>query len=617
MTLIDAPENPGRRQFFRSLVKSAADGTERKAWSVVEGLSAGSGDVFWSGLQAGEDLFVVGDEGAIFRFREGAWQRMDAPVRTPIHAIWKTPQGGLIAVGWMGAVLTFDGQAWVLERGCIVGKDGKYAGVSENTPLFAIAGDETGTAWAVGDNGTILRLDRGDWVAEVSGTDAHLRAITVLSNGNVVAAGAQGTVLLRDPGGSWQGLDCPIASNFQAVAALSETEIILAGGRYFVDENGFKGELIRWREGTFEKRHSDKAFSRFRALAAYRDGLLSVGDRGQIWHIRTARADRLDSGTRHDLLGILPLASGEAIAVGDFGTVLTAAPDFHRHLASPAALKAADLPVWQDMESGTDRQLWGLWHDRRDNTIFACGEEGTLVRYAGDGWERLPSAGDIGFHCLCDAPDGGLFAAGQLGEIHHFDGSAWRKHFDLHVDVTILSLWSDGNGHIFAAGDEGLLLAWDGETWQRMTSGTKSALYNLWGPDSEHLLAVGDFGLILRWNGKRWDEFHAGTENFLFDVWGDRLDNIFIVGLSGTIGHFDGRRWTLTPARARSDLLAISGGDDGVIAVGAAGTALRFTGKDWIANRTGFDGGLRAVCAETPYGAIAAGDQGTILQRMR
>jgi len=617
MTLTEAPENPGRRRFFRNLVRSAAKPSDEISWTPVDGLSAGSGDVFWSGLQAGDDLFVVGDEGAVFRFRDGAWQRMDVPVRTPIHAIWKRPQGGLIAVGWMGAILSFDGQAWALERGCVVGADGKYAANAENMPLFALAGDETGTAWAVGDHGTILRLDDDGWVAEASGTDSHLRAVTVLPDGNIIVAGANGAVLRRENDGRWYGLDCPVASNFQAVAALSETEFMLAGGRYFVDENGFRGELIRWRDGAFEKVHRDKAFSRFRALAPYRDGLLSVGDRGQIWYLTASGAGRLNCGARHDLLGIVALASGEAIAVGDFGTVLTATPDFHRNLASPARLQAADLPVWQAMVSGTDRQLWGLWHDRRDDAAYACGEEGTLVRFDGDGWEALPPAGDIGFHCLCDAPDGGLFAAGQLGEIHHFDGSVWRKHFDLHVDVTILSLWSDGNGSIFAAGDEGLLLAWDGETWQRMTGGAKSALYNLWGTDSNHLLAVGDFGLILRWNGERWDEFHAGTENFLFDVWGDRLDNIFIVGLSGTIGHFDGRRWTLTPARARSDLLAISGGEDGVVAVGAAGTALRYDGKDWIADLTGFEGGLRAVCAATSHGTIAAGDQGTILRRMR
>lgn len=617
MTLIDAPENPGRRQFFRTLIKNPADTADRMSWSVVEGLSAGSGDVFWSGLQNADDLFIVGDEGSIFRFRDGAWHRMEVPVRTPIHAIWRSPQGELVAVGWMGAILSFDGDSWALARGCVIGGDGKYAAVSDNTPLFAISGDENGTAWAVGDNGTILRCDDGTWVAEDSGTNAHLRAITVLPDGKIVAAGGQGTVLLRESEGNWQVIECPVASNFQAVAAVSDTEIIFAGGRYFVGENGFRGDLIRMRDGVFEKLHSDKTFSRFRALVPYRDGLLSVGDRGHIWYVQRGRADRLDSGTRHDLLGIVPLASGEAIAVGDFGTVLTAAPDFHRHLASPAALRAADLPVWQIMESKTDRQLWGLWHDRRDDAVYACGEEGTLVRFAGDSWETLPPAGDTGFHCLCDAPDGGLFAAGQLGEIHHFDGSIWRKHFDLHIDVTILALWSDGNGRIFAAGDEGLLLAWDEETWQRVTSGTKSALYNLWGPDSDHLLAVGDFGLVLRWNGERWDEFHAGTENFLFDVWGDRLDNIFIVGLSGTIGHFDGRRWTLTPARARSDLLAVSGGDDGVIAVGAAGTALRYDGNDWIADITGFDGGLRAVCAATPHGTFAAGDKGTILQRRR
>ena len=101
----------------------------------------------------------------------------------------------------------------------------------------------------------------------------------------------------------------------------------------------------------------------------------------------------------------------------------------------------------------------------------------------------------------------------------------------------------------------------------------------------------------------------------LISLWGDALDNIFVVGLSGTIGQFDGRRWTLTPARARSDLLAVTGGEAGVFAVGAGGAALRHRGRVWQSDVTGFDGGLRAVSAGDVSGVMAAGDAGTILRR--
>ncbi len=433
--------------------------------------------------------------------------------------------------------------------------------------------------------------------------------------GRLVAAGNDGAVLTSAGDGVWTTLDCPVRSGFQALLPLGEDEVLLAGGRYFIDANGFRGDLLRWRAGMFEKIEADEPLARLRALAAYRDGALAVGDQGRIYFIKGNRIDRLESATRHDLMGIAPLPTGEALAVGDFGTVLTAASDVQQVLAAPASISGEDTPSWECMESGVDRQLWGLWNDERDGMLYACGEEGTVLRFDGERLgQQLFRVVDLDV-ALTASSDGGLLAAGQLGEIHHFDGERWRKQFDLHVDITILSFWAESSEKIFAVGDEGLVLHWDGETWERMTSGTRSALYGLWGQDAEHLLAVGDFGMILRWNGKRWDEFHAGTENFLFDVWGNGLDDIYVVGLSGTIGHFDGRQWTLTPARARSDLLAVDGGDQGVFAVGAGGIAFRHDGRTWQTDVTGTDSGLRALSAGSSHGVLAAGDGGTIVRR--
>ena len=606
---------PSRRRLFRRLIEGDPDDPRRRPWRQVDGLAAGPGDVFWAAWASAGDVFVAGDEGAIFHFDGEIWQRLAVPVPVPIHALSGLSRDRLHAVGWMGAILAFDGETWRKQRGCIVGDDGKYAAVEENTPLFDLTGDEDGQLWAVGDDGVILACRGGLWQREESGTPAHLRAVARMSDGRMFAAGNDGTVLTSPGDGVWEVLECPVRSGFQAILPLGDDELLLAGGRYFIDANGFRGDLLRWHAGKFDKIEADDPLPRLRDLAAYRDGALAVGDQGRIYFIRGRRIDRLESATRHDLMGITPLPTGEALAVGDFGTVLTAAPDPHDVLAAPALVGGEDTPSWERMASGVDRQLWGLWSDGRDRTLYACGEEGTVLRFDADRWEKLPPVGDIGIHCLTASSDGGLLAAGQLGEIHHFDGTRWRKHFDLHVDITILSFWAESPDRIFAVGDEGLILHWDGETWQRMTSGTRSALYGLWGMDAEHLLAVGDFGMILRWNGKRWDEFHAGTESFLFDVWGDALDNIFVVGLSGTIGHFDGRRWTVTPARARSDLLAVAGGEDEVFAVGANGIALRHDGRSWCGDPTGVDCGLRTVTVDAAHGVFAGGDGGTILWR--
>ena len=606
------PEMVSRRGLFRSQFGARPD-TET-GWFSVDGIAAGPGDVFWDGWADDAGVFVVGDDGVIFHFDGVDWQRQPAPAPVPIHALWGRDRSDLWAVGWMGLILHHDGTEWQQVRGCVVDSAGKYPSVAENTPLFDICCTDDGLAWAVGDRGTILHFDGTGWVTEDAGTRAHLRSVIVLGDGQVMASGADGTVLHRNRNGGWSQLPCSVSSNFTAAMALGDNAALLAGGRYFVDANGFRGDLVLWNGETFEKLFHNMEFSRFRAIGAVADGIVTLGDSGHIHLIREDRIDRVQSGTGHDLLGLVTLPSDEALAVGDFGTILIGDGDALSCFA-PAVLAGEDATCWADMDSGTDRQLWGVWHDPDKNDLYACGEEGTVLFLDRGQWERLPPAGDLSIHDLTRAPDGGLLAAGQLGEIHHFDGQVWRKHFDLFMDVTLLSIWSDGAGQIFAAGDEGLVLRWTGSDWERMPSGTKSALYGLWGMDGDHLLAVGDFGQIMRWNGRRWDEFNAGTENFLFDVWGRSLNEIFIVGLSGTIGQFDGSRWQITPARARNDLLALTGTANDVIAVGAAGAAVRFDGRRWHMDPTGTTAGLRAVAVDAAGRYFTAGDGGTILRR--
>lgn len=626
------PVNAGRRGFFRRLAgaEAAADAAPARHWRPVDGLDAGAGDVFWTVWADAATVLVAGDDGTVLRHRDGGWSRLACPVMLPLHALWGPSPDALVAVGWMGAILTADGDGWRHDRGGRVGADGRYAAVPENRPLFAVTGDATGRLWAVGDGGTILTRPPGctrpdAWQAEDSGTRMHLRAVTGLGDGRVLAAGADGTVLLRRRDGTWTALDCPVRTGVQAVLALGPDAVLLAGGRYFAADNGFRGDLLRWRDGRFSRLGTDLPLPRLRALAAADGGAVAVGDKGRIFVVRPDGVLPLDSPTRHDLLAIAARPDGGLIAAGDFGTVLAATgatgatgahdPDPAPPLAAPAVAAGAGRSRWTPVASGTDRQLWGVWQDPRDGALLACGEDGIVLRRDGGGWDRLPPAGDLGLHALGAAPDGGILAAGQLGEIHHFDGARWRRHVDLHVDVTILALWTDGRT-VVAVGDEGLILRWDGTDWHRVASGTRAALYGLWGLDDRHMLAVGDFGLVLRWNGDHWDAFHAGTEAFLFDVWGRGLDDIHIVGLSGTLGHFDGRRWTLTPARARADLLAVDGGDAGVVAVGAAGTALAWNGATgvWDADPTGVDAGLRAVVVAADGSVIAVGDGGTILE---
>ncbi|NLY58838.1 MAG: glycosyl hydrolase [Gammaproteobacteria bacterium] len=611
--------NAERRQFFRQLLGGDDQAPQRAPWRRVPEVGAGDGDVLWSGWAGDGEVFVVGDEGMVLRYTGASddsspqWQRQSVPTQLPLHGIWGNRADQLIAVGWMGTVLHFDGDQWQQRRGAIVDDNGRFAACVENTPLFAIDGNEQGQAWAVGDDGLILHFDGSDWHQEVSPTRANLRAVACAANGRVYAAGGDGTVLMRDVDGRWLALDCPFGSGFQALLLTGEDELLLAGGRYFVDPGGFRGELVRYRQGKFQTLTFDTPMPRLRSLKAYKDGVLMVGDQGHLFYLKGLQLNRLESNSIHDLMDIITLPTGEALAVGDFGSIMTAAVNFTAALAAPAA--AREQSRWQPMISTGKRQLWGI-HEGVDGTCYACGEAGTVLVLEGDQWRALPAPSELNVHCLWDTGNG-LFAAGQHGRIYRYDGSDWQLHYDLHLDLTILGLWGSAPDDLYAVGDEGLILHYDGLGWKRMPSGTQSALYGLYGWGQDRLLAVGDFGLVLRYNGRDWAEFNVGTENFLYSIWGPELDDIYAVGLSGSLAHFNGQRWQLQPTRLRDDLLSISGtGPDRAWAVGTRGRIMRLKNGQWQQETSGTDLGLRAVCASRSGAVYAVGDRGIILRRV-
>ena len=613
--------SPSRRRFFSKLLATDSDAPNRAAWHRVPEVGASDGDVLWSGTVINNTLFVVGDEGMVLCYNGEAdnqgrlWQPMDISSKLPLHGIWGLTLDNIFAVGWMGCLLHYDGTQWHSLRGGVIDKrTDRFAACEENTPLFAIDGNQQGEAWAVGDNGLILHFDGQNWQQEKSPTQINLRAVLCTTDNKVYAAGAEGTVLMRDAQGLWISLDCPLSSGFHALLMMDDGSLLLGGGRYFVDQGGFRGEMVLYKDGAFKALNFDQAMPRLRALKAYKDGVLIVGDQGHLYYLNNWRIDKLESNSRHDLMDIIVLSTGEALVVGDFGTIMTAAEDFTQALAPPP--QAAEASPWQAMTSPTDRQLWHIT-EGPDGSCYTCGEEGTVLRLIKDAdqWEQLPTPSDLTVHCLWDS-GAGLFAAGQLGRIFRFDGEKWTLHFDLHLDITILAMWGSGPNSIYAVGDEGLVLHFNGLNWQRMPSGTKSALYSLWAWDDERMLAPGDFGLMLRYNGKEWTEFNVGSENFLYGVWGDSLSNIYAVGLSGTLAHFNGQRWQQMATRLRADLLAISGSKQaGVFIVGTHGSVMRLQDDQWLTEESGTEVGLRSVCATQAGTIYAVGDRGTIIRR--
>src|SRR5690554_3297900 len=100
---MNQPANAERRKLFRQLLGTEKTGIGARApWRRVAEVSAGDGDVIWSGWAGNGEVFVVGDEGMILCYpgdgglQQPQWQQLDSGVKLPLHGIWGTAAHSLI-----------------------------------------------------------------------------------------------------------------------------------------------------------------------------------------------------------------------------------------------------------------------------------------------------------------------------------------------------------------------------------------------------------------------------------------------------------------------------------------------------------------------------------------
>jgi hypothetical protein len=86
--------------------------------------------------------------------------------------------------------------------------------------------------WAVGDAGTILRFDGGQWRPSTSGSSNRLRAVWGVADASVWAVGDKGTILHWD-GGSWKAETSNTTDDLYSVWGTGAGDVWAAGGGPF------------------------------------------------------------------------------------------------------------------------------------------------------------------------------------------------------------------------------------------------------------------------------------------------------------------------------------------------------------------------------------------------
>lgn len=262
------PLNGGSALYERGLdrLDSDIDYVERDgAWAPFESPALTTRALTtWQDGPGSETVVAVGEDGSILKRYGNTWAYMNGATDRELMAIAAAPAtNGLtdnaIAVGQGGVAIHWDGLIWRQEE---TGTPATLEGVAFGSEevAFAIAGPHLlrwdGQSWsflyqastnlhgvvapsadevyAVGDGGTIVHGWGGDLQETAIGAAGALNAVTIASDGTLVAAGDGGLVVTGDAAGgigqAWQVEETKTNHDLQAAWARGE-EVFAVGSR--------------------------------------------------------------------------------------------------------------------------------------------------------------------------------------------------------------------------------------------------------------------------------------------------------------------------------------------------------------------------------------------------
>ena len=238
-----------------------------------------------------DDVWAVGELGKTWHFDGKYWKEIQAPTERDLTAVWGTEED-LWAVG-EGALLQWKDGSWVM-------------GLEPSPFLRAIWGPNSEEAWAVGDDGAVLRYIKGRWTTVKLRTKADLVAVWGTDSDNVWIVGEDG-IILHFKNGEWV-MGFGESPFLRAVWGTSDTDIWAVG-----DEGSmlhYDGR--RWKSADFGV---EKDLLGLYGLNS--ENIFAVGTRGTILKFDGNTWRPVASGTERDLYDIWLSEEGNPIAVGD------------------------------------------------------------------------------------------------------------------------------------------------------------------------------------------------------------------------------------------------------------------------------------------------------------
>jgi hypothetical protein len=509
------------------------DGT---SWSsndlsnLIDASGAGLGVLYGVYAASPTSVWAVGHTGVnalIIHYDGEKWASQPLMAATPqvLRAIWGFGTDKLWAVGDGGVIRVFDGTQWIADKS------------PTGAALSSIHGLAAHDVWAVGANGTAAHWNGTAWANANMGLSGALSSVQVdiaapppvmdagmpmpapmpmLDSGmpmdpvgpwSVWAFGEKGHVF-RYNGTVWAPLASGTEVPLWAATRLRAGTLIAVGDH---------GQVSRF-EG--DARQSLSEGSRRNHLAMWGDGkaLWLVGDEidrrdASGWKTMTSPTERALYGVWGDKSGVWAVGTGGTIVRYENGMLQT-----------------------RDVTAAADAWLHGVWGAA--NTVWIVGDAGlTLVAAAGS-FIKVATPVRSNLTDVWGIADDAFWAVGDGGTVLRWDGMAWLRVPTGPMGGSVQNLravWGSAKNDVWVVGVEGTILHWNGERFTSMSQTAGYSLNDIWGRSASEIYAVGSGGTALRYDGSSWSTLQTGTSSSLQSVFGDDSGRVFAAGLDGVV----------------------------------------------------------------------------------
>jgi cysteine-rich repeat protein len=281
-----------------------------------------------------------------------------------------------------------------------------------NNGLTGILSTRIGDFFAVGEDGTILKLIEGVWAPEDIREPRH--KVTLFDIGGedgdsagILAVGASGIILRRELG-IWQN-EAPSDVNEPLYGVWSSP----SGDSFAV---GARGTVVH-------------------------------RPAGMPWR----KVIRDNVPTDEDLYDVWGSDSGDVFIVGSAGKILRKSGEEWIPMTLPAGYSELDL-----------RSIWGI--DKND--VYAVGRAGKILHFNGTSWRPMPSPTNKLLTDIWGSSATEIFAVGEEGTIIYYDGAHWSPvHSGTPRGLHGVWVMPKGLGHsVIAVGDKRTIISFDYET---------------------------------------------------------------------------------------------------------------------------------------------------------